>query len=210
MRARYSCVVRNPLALSHSDASAYRCSGRSPRVNRASVHPRRWPARATDMTSSTVRYRPPDSSGDCRKVQYPQKSRQRRVNGMNTFGEKVITRPRPRSRNSDAAAHRSATESPLSPANAMASSSDNAEPAATRSSAAERNLVGWATGAGGTWESAGGIGRSPINCKQGLPGFQDKLRLRGADQRMLCQDVAIIARVPIPDTCVLKAVFTLC
>ena len=68
----------------------YRCSGRSPSVNSASVQPSRSPALAppTSLRHRRDRNSSSASSGDCRNVQYPQKSRHRRVSGMKDLGRK--------------------------------------------------------------------------------------------------------------------------
>jgi hypothetical protein len=55
MARRYASVESKPCASSHSAATGHRSSGRSPRVNSASLQPSAAPARAMSSTSSGER-----------------------------------------------------------------------------------------------------------------------------------------------------------
>ncbi len=65
----YASVSSYPWASSHSRAAGQRSSGRSPRVNSASLHPCAAPSRAIASTSSGDRYAAGTRCGTVAKVQ---------------------------------------------------------------------------------------------------------------------------------------------
>ena len=87
MAARYDWVVSWPKRRSARLWLSKRASGRSPRVNSASLQPSRRPASATASTSSGLIVWARGSSSVCAKVQYEQTSRHRLVSGMKTLRE---------------------------------------------------------------------------------------------------------------------------